>query len=215
MITHAMQDYLKCIYELQELGEPANTSTLASWLNISPGSATSMVKKLSERELLDYKPYEGFKLTGKGREIAVKVVRNHRLIELFLTRVLDVPWDRVHNEAHQLEHALSDYVAERIANLLGEPQTDPHGSPIPDRNGRVGLYELRKLSTIDAGQSVVVARLDDEDPDLLRYVGDLGLYPETAVEILGREPFGGAIHLRVNGIERTLGVQAAEHIWIR
>jgi DtxR family Mn-dependent transcriptional regulator len=142
-------------------------------------------------------------------------VRNHRLIELFLTRVLDVPWDRVHNEAHQLEHALSDYVAERIANLLGEPRTDPHGSPIPDRNGLVGLYELRKLSTIDAGQSVIVTRLDDEDPDLLRYVGDLGLYPETAVEVLGREPFGGAIHLRVNGVERTLGVQAAEHIWIR
>jgi DtxR family Mn-dependent transcriptional regulator len=215
MITHAMEDYLKCIYELQELGETANTSTLAAWLKISPGSATSMIKRLSELKLVNYRPYEGFKLTRQGKQIALKVVRNHRLIELFLTKILDVPWDRVHKEAHKLEHALSEYVAERIANLLGDPIMDPHGSSIPDRKGRINPRKLRRLTSVKPGQSVIIARVDDENPDLLRFLGDLRLYPETTVEMLEKEPFGGPMHIWANGIEQAVGIQAAMHVWVR
>ena len=215
MITPAMEDYLKLIYELQELGEAATNSTLAAWLEIAPASVTSMIKRLSKLDLVDYKPYGGCRLTSKGERLALKIVRYHRLIESFLTEVLGVPWDRVHKEAHQLEHAISEYLAERIANMLGDPAKDPHGHPIPDKNGRVGINRLKKLSAFDAAQSVVIACVDDENPDLLRYLGDLGLYPDTAVEVVGREPFGGGIRVRVGGREHALGSQAAGHVWVR
>jgi DtxR family Mn-dependent transcriptional regulator len=210
-----MEDYLKLVYELQELDKPVTNSTLAAWLEIAPSSVTNMIQRLSKLKLVDYKPYEGIKLTRQGEQIALKVVRYHRLIEIFLTEILDVPWDRVHKEAHQLEHVLSEYLADRMSVLLGDPQADPHGRPIPDRNGRVGYRQLKKLSSIKPGESVVIACVNDENPDLLRYLGDLGLYPDTAVDVLGEEPFGGVMHIRVNGIERALGSQAAEHVWIR
>lgn len=215
MISSAMEDYLKIIYEFQEVGEQVTTSAIAEGLGIAPASVTNMIKRLAKLDLVDHEPYYGVKLTTRGEKFALEIVRHHRLIEVFLTEVLGVPWDRVHEEAHQLEHAISEYLAERMASLLGDPARDPHGRPIPDKNGQVDRQSLEKLSAVQAEQSAIIASVDDENPELLRYVGDLGLYPNTTVEVLVHEPFGGPLKLRVDGMERTLGIEAAEHVWVR
>ncbi len=214
-ISHAMQDYLKIIYELQEVGEPVTNSILAEWLGFAPASVTNMMKRLAKLELVDHEPYSGVKLTPNGKRLALKVVRHHRLIEVFLTEVLDVPWDRVHAEAHQLEHALSEYVADRMASLLKDPVVDPHGRPIPAKNGQVDRQTIKKLAAIKPGQLTMIASVDDENPELLRYLGHLGFYPNTTVEVLAHEPFGGPLKVQVDGIERILGIKAAEHVWVR
>lgn len=214
-ISHAMQDYLKVIYELQEVGEPVTNSTLAEWLGFTPASVTNMMKRLAKLELVDHEPYSGVKLTPNGKRLALKVVRHHRLIEVFLTEVLDVPWDRVHAEAHQLEHALSEYLADRMASLLNDPVVDPHGRPIPAKNGQVDRQTLKKLAAIEPGQLAMIASVDDENPELLRYLSQLELYPNTTVKVLAHEPFGGPLKVQADGIERRLGIQAAEHVWVR
>ncbi len=214
-ISHAMQDYLKTIYELQEVGEPVTNSILAEWLGFAPASVTNMMNRLAKLELVDHEPYSGVKLTPNGKRLALKVVRHHRLIEVFLTEVLDVPWDRVHAEAHQLEHALSEYVADRMASFLKDPVVDPHGRPIPAKNGQVDRQTIKKLAAIKPGQLTMIASVDDENPELLRYLGHLGLYPNTTVEVLAHEPFGGPLKVQVDGIERILGIKAAEHVWVR
>lgn len=210
-----MQDYLKIIYELQEVGEPVTNSTLAEWLGFTPASVTNMMKRLAKLNLVDHEPYNGVKLTPLGKKLALKVVRHHRLIEVFLTEVLDVPWDRVHAEAHQLQHAVSEYVADRMANLLNNPVVDPHGRPIPAQNGRVARQTIKKLATIELGHLTTIAAVDDENPELLRYLGHLGLYPNTTVEVLAHEPFGGPMKVQVDGIEQNIGIKAAEHVWVR
>jgi DtxR family Mn-dependent transcriptional regulator len=214
-ISHAMQDYLKTIYELQEVGERVTNSAIAQWLGIAPASVTHMMKRLAKLELVNHEPYSGFKLTLRGKRLALKIVRNHRLIEVFLTEVLDIPWDRVHTEAHQLEHAISEYLADRMASHLEDPVVDPHGRPIPARNGKVDRQTIKKLAAIKPGQLALIASVDDENPELLRYLGQLGLYPNTTVKVLAHEPFGGPLKVQVDGNERTLGVKAAEHIWVR
>jgi DtxR family Mn-dependent transcriptional regulator len=214
-ISHAMQDYLKIIYELQEVGEPVTNSSVAECIGFAPASVTNMMKHLAKLDLVDHQPYNDVKLTPRGKKLALKIVRYHRLIEVFLTDVLNVPWDRVHAEAHQLEHAVSEYVADRIASLLKDPEVDPHGRPIPAKNGKVEREKITKLATIEPGKLTMIAEVDDENPELLRYLGHLGLYPNTTVKVLGHEPFGGSLRLLVDGIEQTLGIKAAEHVKVR
>ena len=212
MISHAMEDYIKVLYELQESGEPAANSTIAEWLGIAPASVTDMVKRLSKLALVNHAPYYGVNLTPRGEKLALKLVRHHRLAELFLKEVLGVPWERVHGEAHRLEHAISEDVADRMAALLDDPRRDPHGRPIPSKNGRVDRRKFKKLSEIQSGKTAIVASVDDEDPDLLGYLGAVGLHPDARVEVLGREPMGGPLRIRVEGVERSLGLEAAPHV---
>lgn len=212
MISHAMEDYIKVLYELQESGEPGANSTIAEWLGITPASVTDMVKRLSKLELVNHAPYYGVKLTPRGEKLALKLVRYHRLVELFLKEILGVPWERVHMEAHRLEHAISEDVADRMAALLDDPRRDPHGRPIPSKDGRVDRRKFKKLSEIQWGKTAIVASVDDEDPDLLGYLDAVGLHPDARVEVLGREPNGGPLRIRVEGVERSLGLEAAPHV---
>jgi DtxR family Mn-dependent transcriptional regulator len=212
MISHAIEDYMKVLYELQESGEPASNSTMAEWLGIAPASVTEMIKRMESLGLVDYEPYRGARLTPQGEKLALKLVRRHRLIELFLMEVLGIAWDRVHIEAHRLEHAVSEHVADRMAALLAEPKSDPHGRPIPSRSGRVDRRKFKKLSELHAGQTALVASVDDEDPKLLAYLGEIGLYPDARLVLLGQEPFGGSLRIRVGGNECSLGIEAAPHV---
>jgi DtxR family Mn-dependent transcriptional regulator len=223
-ISRAHQDYLKAIYLLQSREQGANTSAIAQALEVSPASATGMVKRLAEAGYLEHTPYQGVRLTPAGEQVALQMVRHHRLIELFLHDLLDIPWDRVHGEAERLEHAMSEEVIEAIARKLGYPSVDPHGDPIPDRDGSLAEAGADiSLVRLDTGQPARLARVHLQDGDRLRYLGRLGLYPGAAVRIVKREPFegpltvevGGQAHVLAYALARLLSVtptQAANHL---
>lgn len=214
MQTRAVEDYLKTIYEIEcEQGRVA-TTVLAERLHVAPASATGMLKKLAETNLVAYERYQGVELTDAGRRIALEVIRHHRLIELYLAETLNVPWDRVHEEAEQLEHGLSEYLEDRIDAMLGSPVADPHGAPIPLRDGSLPPRSDVRLTDLQPDQPAVVAEVSDRDPALLRYVGRLGLYPGTRVLVLAKAPFDGPITVRVADLEQVLGREVASFIWV-
>jgi len=212
VLTQSMENYLKAIFEIVEHSERASTSSIAGRMNIAPASVTAMVKKLADLGLLTHEPYLGVRLTAVGEMAAMEVVRHHRLIERYLSEALGVPWDRVHDEAERLEHVISEDLEERIANALGDPATDPHGAPIPSRDGRMVRVEARRLTDVGASEHVVVVEVDDRDSGLLRYLGERGLYPGTRVEVVHVEPYGGSLTLRAAGEEFTIGRDAAAEI---
>jgi DtxR family Mn-dependent transcriptional regulator len=199
MITHAVEDYLKAIYELEEDFERVGTSALAAALNVTPASVTGMLQRLSEARprLVEYERHRGAALTLTGRRLALQVIRHHRLIELYLAEALGYGWDQVDAEAEKLEHVISEEFEERIAAFLGNPLRDPHGDPIPGKDGSVEPLSRQNLSQVDAGQSVRVARVRDGDPALLRYLGELGIVPDATVTVAERSPFDGPVHVRV------------------
>ncbi len=217
-ITPAVEDFLKAVHMVGR-GEPAGTTALADALGVAPPSVTAMAKKLAEAGLLDHVPYRGVTLTEPGRRIAVETIRHHRLIETYLHQALGVPWDRVHDEAERWEHVLSEDVEARMDEALGFPTHDPHGSPIP--TGALD-YEAPGgpcLADLGAGARGVVAEVDDDDADVLRYVGALGLYPGTPFEIVEAPPYaGGPVRLRLTGAAApadatcTVGDRAARAI---
>lgn len=212
MLSEAVQNYLRTIFEIQEREKRATTSAIAERMEIAAASVTSMLKKLAGLKLISYEPYQGVRLTAAGEKTALEIIRHHRLLELYLAEALDVPWDRVHVEAERLEHALSRDLEERIAAVLGNPTVDPHGSPIPTRDGKIKRVEATVLSAVEAGETVKVVEVGDRDPDLLRYLGKLDMYPGTVVKVLAVEPFQGPLVLRSNGREFILGRQAADEI---
>ena len=212
MESRAAQDYLKAIYDLQTEGGKAATSTLADRLRVAPASATLMVKRLAELELVSHTPYQGVALTEKGEKVALEVIRHHRLVERFLAEVLGVPWDEVHDEAERWEHVLSESVEGRIDAVLGYPTRDPHGAPIPALDGAIDRPHSVRMAELEPGQSGTVAEVSDHDPDLLRYLGALGLYPGVAVELLSAAPFDGPLTIRVDEQEHVLGRTAAAHV---
>jgi len=214
MQTQAVEDYLKAVYELQREQGTVATTALAARLGVTPASATGMIKKLAAMKLVTYEPYQGVRLTRAGRKIALEVIRHHRLIEVYLAEALGLPWDRVHEEAEKWEHVLSEELEDRIDELLGHPTADPHGAPIPSRDGKLPRGRRVPLSELKPGQSAVVAEVSDHDPELLRYLGELGLYPKTPVKVLAVEPFGGPLHLTVGGRKRTLGLEAARYVLV-
>jgi len=211
-LTQSMENYLKAIFEIVEHAERASTSSIAERMGIAPASVTAMVKKLAELNLVAHEPYQGVHLTPVGELAAVEVVRHHRLIEKYLADALGVPWDRVHDEAEKLEHVISEDLEDRIANALGHPDTDPHGAPIPSRDGTIRRVDARRLSDVAAGESVTVVEVDDRDPGLLRYLGERGLYPATRVEVTHVEPYGGSLTLRAADGEFSVGRDAAAQI---
>lgn len=165
-------------------------------------------------KLVAYEPYYGLTLTELGQKRALKVVRYHRLVELFLSKALGLPWDQVHVEAEKWEHVLSEEVAERIAASLGQPTTDPHGAPIPTQDGLINQPAISRLIDLKPDQAAVIAKVSDHDSALLRYLGEMGFYPGVVIRVIENLPFAGSVRARLGEVEHTLGHEAAQHIFV-
>lgn len=214
MRTQAVEDYLKVIYDLGRGGGAVTTSAIAGRLDVAPATVTGMVKKLAALNLVDHEHYHGVALTEAGRNIALEVIRHHRLVERYLHEAMGVPWDQVHVEAERWEHVLSEEMEERMDEILGSPTTDPHGSPIPSRDLEMVEVDHFLLARMVAGQKARVAEVGDEDAAMLRYFAELGLFPEASVEVLAVAPFDGPLTLRVGDSECSIGRIAAEHVFM-
>jgi DtxR family Mn-dependent transcriptional regulator len=214
MQTQAVEDYLKTIYELQFQEGTVSTTSLAKQMEVTAASATGMIKKLAKLKLVSYEPYQGVQLTSAGEKIALEVLRHHRLIERYLSEALGVPWDQVDEEAEKLEHILSDELENRMDAFLGYPKTDPHGAPIPSPEGYLAPSSNLRLSDLAPGKRVVITEVSDHDPEMLRYLGELGLFPEVHVIVLDAAPFEGPLTLQIDGEERTLGREVAQYILV-
>jgi DtxR family Mn-dependent transcriptional regulator len=216
MLSPAIENFLKAVYKLS-LGSDegwVSNADLARELDNSAAAITNMVKKLSasDKPLVEYKPYAGARLSQAGLLSALEVVRHHRLIELYLCKALDVPWDQVHEEAEKLEHHISEDLEARMAAALGNPMFDPHGAPIPTLDGQVFLRESRCLDDVEPGSTVEIVEVSDHDSELLRYLGDHGLYPHTVLKVISREQFSNALIVKVDQNEMHLGENATRYI---
>lgn len=216
MPTISVEDYLKTIYHLERRSEGRiKTKALAAALHISPPSVTSMMKSLAEEGYIDYEPYQGFKLSAKGERHALKVIRKHRLVELFLVETLGYTWDEVHAEAERLEHAISDELAHRIERYLSYPRVDPHGDPIPDAHGVIHESLAVPLDRVSAPARVVMERVLDQDPEVLRYLERISLTPGRACLVREVLPFDGQMFLELEGgCETALSQALAARIMV-
>ncbi len=218
MQTEAVERYLKTIYEIQQHGGRVKTTTLAQTLSVTAGSVTDMIKRLSNvrPKLVSHKLHKGVALTPRGKKIALSVIRRHRLLETFLNRVLGFSWDEVHEEAENLEHHISDRLTEAIAEYLNHPQYDPHGDPIPGKDGRMKVEKYRSLAATPLGESVRIARVRHNDSELLRYLDREGIRLDTIVTVVEKAPFSGPLSIRVgpqrNAPLKTLGIHVADDI---
>ena len=205
-VSNAVQDYAKAIWSLaQRDDEAVSTSAIAERLEVSPASASAMVKRLESMGLVEREPYHGVKLTPAGSRVALAVLRHHRLLELYLAEALGMPWDRVHEEAEVLEHAISPALSELIATKLGNPTHDPHGDPIPTAEGEIDEAPTRALAELEPGSRGVFVRVSDSDPDMLRYLAERGIAPGDRFEVVRREPFDGPLTVIFGGEPQVLG----------
>jgi DtxR family Mn-dependent transcriptional regulator len=209
-----MEDYLKAAYRLKVDGKPATTQLLADELGVSGPSVTNMVKRLDEMRLLRHTRYQGVELTPAGEKIALEVVRHHRLLELYLAETLGYPWDQVHDEAEKLEHHVSDELEARMDSYLGFPTRDPHGDPIPTRDGLVPEDTDLLLAELPSGTPAAVVRVSDRDPVQLRYLAELGLVPGAKVIILERLPFDELTRIEVGASTHVIGRQLSRSVWV-
>ena len=202
-LTQAIEDYLKTIYDLTVTHGRASTKQIAETLNVKPASVTGMVQKLASTDppLVDYRKHRGVALTAEGETAALEVLRHHRLLEHFLYQILGFPWENVHAEADRLEHVISEEFEERLAQFLGDPTHDPHGDPIPTRDLEMPAFATLCLADLQAGQHAIVKRVRDTDPDLLRYLAEIGLVPEAHFEVLDFSHFDENLKIRVAGRE--------------
>ena len=214
-LTAATEDYLKAIFHLEVEAGAATTSAVAGRVDVSPASASAMLRRLRETGLLATAPGRAVTLTEHGRRHALSVVRRHRLVETLLARVLELPWDEVHAEAEVLEHVISPALEERIATFLGQPTHDPHGDPIPPRDGEHDEAWPDPLEVAPEGATFRVERVSDRDSDALRYLDELGVRPGCRVHVGAREPFGGPVWVEVDGRERALGRPLARVVYGR
>jgi DtxR family transcriptional regulator, Mn-dependent transcriptional regulator len=215
MITHAMEDYLKVIFKLEDEGLSVTTQSIAERLQVQSPSVTNMIKRLAELNLVEHRPYRGVVLTTAGRKAALEVIRHHRLLELYLADALGYSWDEVHEEADRLEHSISEEFEARIDRALGFPRVDPHGEPIPTAEGEIASAVGLRLSEIPEGAAATVELVSDTDPEKLRYLGDLGLFPAADVTVVEQMPFDGPIRIRVDDSEHVIGRQLADTIRVR
>jgi len=214
MISRAMEDYLKAIYQAASNKDKVSTSNLAEQMNCSPASVTNMLQKLSELKLVEYEPYQGVTLTPSGSKVALEILRHHRLIELYLADVLGYSWDKVHEEAEQLEHVISEEFEERIDQALGHPTIDPHGDPIPTKEGTIAAPPSQSLWETPGGKKVQVYRVSDRDPEVLRYLATIGILPEVEISVLKKGPFNGPIHVQIEDSEHSLSEELATQIFV-
>jgi len=206
-----VQDYAKAIFALEcRDGRPVTTSQLARRLGVSSALASGMVKKLADLGVADHAPYRGVQLTQAGQRLALEVLRRHRLLELLLAELLDMPWDQVHDEAEILEHVLSAQLEEAIAARLGDPTRDPHGDPIPSRRLEVDERETRSLASLAAGEGGRFVRVSDSDPAMLRYLSGCGIAPGDLLEVVERQPFDGPLFVLFAAGEHPIGGDLAK-----
>lgn len=199
--SESVEDYLKAIFELSgPAGEAATSNAIAQRLGVSAPSVTGMLQKLStgRRPCITYRKHHGAGLTSEGRKRALRIVRRHRLVELFLCQVLGYSWDEVHQEAERLEHFISEKLEDRIAQKLGNPEFDPHGDPIPKKDGTLPKRKTMALAEVPPGRSVIVSSVSDRDPEILRYLGRIGLTPKRLLVVIDHGPFEGPITVRLN-----------------
>jgi DtxR family Mn-dependent transcriptional regulator len=217
--SSTVENYLKAIYlgESQLVGGQRllPMGQLAASMGVAPGTATTMVKTLAEAGLVEYEPYNGVRLLPTGSKLAGLVLRRHRLIELFLVQVLNMRWDEVHDDAEQLEHVVSDRLIERIDELLGHPEVDPHGDPIPSREGEIRSRHLDTLLTCPLNTAVTVTRVMDQDAAFLRFVESHDLKPGQAIEVEARDEVSDSVRLKGKDDQRiTIGTRAASKLLV-
>jgi len=213
MATQSIEDYIKAIFQLGD-GEPVQTSAIAERLDVRPASVSNMMRRLAKLELIDYTPYRGARLTRDGEALARRMVRRHRLIERFLNEVLDYPWEEVHDEAERLEHAVSARFVEAVDTLLERPETDPHGAPIPQRDGTMNEPRYASLDQIQAPARVTVRRVRDGDAELLRYFGRVGIRPGASVDVIEQSEHEGPLSVRIGDRTLHLGLPAARGVYV-
>ena len=216
-LTRSVEDYLKAIYHLSNQGGFATTSDIAAMLEVAPPSVSGMVKRLSETGLIEHVPYRGVQLTAQGRRAALKMIRRHRILELYLTQHLGYDWGGVHAEAEQLEHAVSDDLIERMASALGHPLYDPHGDPIPTAAGEIEEAELVSLAEAPVGLKLELRQVGTQDAARLHYLAEQGLTPGVLLTVSERQPFNGptTIALVPSGDPRVVGRELAQLLWCR
>lgn len=203
--TQAVEDYLKVIFEMTRGGERATTNQIAGRMGVTPASATGMIQKLAgvNPPLLDYEKHRGAALTASGEQVALEIIRHHRLLELFLQEKLGYSWDEVHGEADRLEHVISEELEERISQALGHPSYDPHGEPIPSREFKMPGEHTVRLSELRPGDKARVRRINNTDPDLLRYLASIGMRPHTRINVVAYSAFDGNLQVQV-GVQEEL-----------
>jgi len=214
-VTSATEEYLEIIYKLQEKSGVATTSDLVRSLKVAPGTVTNTIARLEKESLVIHKPYRGVRLTEKGRRIALRTIRKHRLSERLLTDLLNVEWEKVHEAACKLEHSISDEIAKKIEKALGHPKTCPHGNPIPTECGGIIEEKCEPLSELSPGEKGVIAKITDERTELLEYLNSIGVRPNKIVEIIEKAPFGGPIVIRIEGKDHALSQEIASLIEIK
>jgi DtxR family Mn-dependent transcriptional regulator len=210
----AVEDYLKTVYKLSQSSDRVTPSAVAEAQEVSLAAVTKMVKRLKELKLVTYERAAGIRLTAGGTKVALEIIRHHRLLEVYLTEALGYTWDQVDGEAEVLEHVISEEFEDKIDKMLGHPTHDPHGDPIPTKDGKIDSTMHPPLVEMEPGQRGRVARVSDSDPAMLRYLGELGIYPAVAVELLEREPFGGPFHVKVDGREHRIGEELARNVFV-
>ena len=212
MYTPVVEDYLKAIWMLQQQESPVATSRIAERLGLTSAAVTAMVKRLDEQGVLRHEPYYGVRLTAAGELAALRIIRRHRVLELFLVEKLGYEWDRVHDEAERLEHAVSDELIERLVRLMGGPERDPHGNAIPTAAGEMDTRRHPALGELEPGDTRRVLEVEIEEPEQLRYLGSMDLYPGSEVEVVRKQPFEGPISLQVNGTPQVISHSLAQRI---
>lgn len=214
MLSQAVEDYLKTIYKLQASGETVSTSDIARTMEVSSASVTNMVKRLAQMGLVEYQSYKGVMLTRTGEKVALEIIRHHRLLELYLKEVMGYSWEKVHEEAEHLEHHISEDFEDKIDEMLGFPTHDPHGDPIPTRDGQIADLATHPLADVEPGRTVLVLRVSDTDHALLEYLEEIGLLPGRTVEVVAKAPFNGPITLRADEQEHIIGHQVASSVFV-
>jgi len=214
-VTAAIEEYLECIYKLQEKSGVARTSDIVKSLGVAPGTVTNTVEWLEKEGLVAHKPYKGVKLTHKGRKIALQVIRKHRLSERLLVDILHMERDKVHDTACKLEHSITDEMIKPLEEALKHPKTCPHGNPIPTEGGEIIEEKSRSLLGLTVGEQSTIVKITEERSDLLHYLDKLGLVPKASIEILEKAPFNGPITVKVGSTNHAISRAVASIIQVK
>ncbi len=214
VFSQSVEDYLKAIYKLQTEDGTVSTTVLAKKMGMTPAAVTKMMKHLSAVKLIDYTRYYGVRLTAAGERVALEIIRHHRLLELYLCQALGYGWDEVDAEAEKLEHHISEEFEDRIDRMLDFPSTDPHGDPIPTRDGTVTPHKGIPLADAEAGEIVEICRVRDSDPEVLRYLSRLGMKLEAVIEVTEKQPFNGPITFKIGDAAHSIGRELASHVFV-